>query len=104
MQDMDLPSSSDSEGEEERHHGFVADDKEPTLEDKVKVGAVHPRRPSTAMAGGGRAVVALSLCRLSSCRRGRVCSDRENERRGGGFAKKFVSSSRRRAGTRSTVR
>mmetsp|Transcript_17779 Transcript_17779/g.53537 ORF Transcript_17779/g.53537 Transcript_17779/m.53537 type:complete len:803 (+) Transcript_17779:248-2656(+) len=36
MQDMDLPSSSDSD-DEERHHGFVAEENEPTLEDKVKM-------------------------------------------------------------------
>ena len=34
---MDLPSSSESEDDEDRHHGFVADDDGPTLEDKVKV-------------------------------------------------------------------
>ncbi len=37
-QDMDLPSASESDADEDRHHGFVADDDGPTLEDKVKVG------------------------------------------------------------------
>ncbi len=37
-QDMDLPSSSDSEEEVERHHGFVDGEDKP-LEEKVKVSA-----------------------------------------------------------------
>jgi hypothetical protein len=38
-QDMDLPSASESESDEERHHGFVAEDlPEGHLEAKVKVG------------------------------------------------------------------
>lgn len=37
-QDMDLPSASESESDEERHHGFVAEDlPEGHLEAKVKV-------------------------------------------------------------------
>lgn len=34
---MDLPSESETDDEEERHHGYVEDENAPTLEEKVKV-------------------------------------------------------------------